>query len=64
LSATEQRNLISNLAGDLGQVSHEETRYIMLSHFYKADASYGTALAQALKADVNRVKTMAAQLSE
>jgi catalase len=64
LSATEQRNLISNLAGDLGQVSHEETRYIMLSHFYKADASYGTALAQALKADVSRVKTMAAQLSE
>lgn len=64
LSANEQRNLVSNLAGDLGQVSHEETRYIMLSHFYKADASYGTALTQALKADVNRVKTMAAQLSE
>lgn len=64
LSATEQRNLVSNLAGDLGQVSHEETRYIMLSHFYKADASYGTALTQALKADVNRVKSMAAQLSE
>jgi catalase len=64
LSASEQRNLVSNLAGDLGQVTHEETRYIMMSHFYKADAQYGTALAQALKADVNRVKTMAAQLSE
>jgi len=56
--------LISNLAGDLGQVKHEETRYIMLSHFYKADAQYGTALSQALKADLSRVKSMAAQLSE
>lgn len=64
LPAPQQRNLISNLAGDLGQVKHEETRYIMLSHFYKADAQYGTALSQALKADLSRVKSMAAQLSE
>lgn len=64
LTPVEQKNLISNLVGDLGQVRSDETRYTMLSHFYKADADYGTRLAQALKNDVGRVKTLAASLSE
>ncbi len=64
LSEQDQKNLISNLAGDLGTVKHDGIRYAMLSHFYKADANYGTALANAIKADLNRVRTAAAALSE
>lgn len=64
LSKPEQNNLIANLAGDLGQVKDEQTRYIMLSHFYKADAGYGEALAKALKADAAKVKGLAANLAE
>jgi catalase len=64
LSATEQKNLISNLAGDLGKVKNDQTKYTMLSHFYKADANYGKAVAKALNADLGKVETMAARLSE
>jgi catalase len=64
LDATAKKNLVANLAGDLGQVSSAETRLIMLSHFYKADADYGTRLAQALKGDVAQVRKAAESLAE
>ena len=64
LSASEKTNLISNMAGDLGQVTDDTVRYTMLSHFYKADADYGKALAMALKADAVRVAKMAATLKD
>jgi catalase len=64
LSASEKTNLISNMAGDLGQVTDDTVRYTMLSHFYKADAGYGKALAMALKADTVRVEKMAAALKD
>ncbi|WP_137937221.1 catalase [Chitinivorax sp. B] len=62
LSETEQKNLIANLAGDLGQVKHMEVRDIMLSYFFKADANYGKALARAMKADISAIEQRAAQL--
>ena len=48
LSAEEQANLISNLAGDLGQVTDRETQKIMITYFYRADQEYGMAIAKAL----------------
>jgi len=64
LNQTEQTNLISNLAGDLGKVTNDDTRYAMLSHFYKADADYGKRITTAVKADIGRVQTLAASLKE
>ncbi len=64
LAPAAQANLVSNLAGDLGQVRDETVKYTMLSHFYKADAPYGEAIARAVKADVARVEKLAAGLSQ
>jgi len=64
LSAKEQANLISNLAGDLGQVKNASVKYTMLSYFQKADASYGRALSKAVQADPARVEAMAAKLAD
>lgn len=64
LSSAEQKNLITNLAGDLGQVRDETTLYTMLSHFQKADADYGDRLSRALKADPGKVRGLAAALEE
>lgn len=47
LSAKEKADLVANLAGDLGQVSSDRTRTIMVSYFYQADPDYGKRLAQA-----------------
>ncbi len=57
---SEKANLIKNLAGDLGQVKDVETMRIMVSHFYKADADYGTRLAKALGVDLKPIKRLAA----
>ncbi|MCW7552818.1 catalase [Endozoicomonas gorgoniicola] len=59
-SKEEQDNLISNLAGDLGKVRDDETRHIMLSHFYQADKNYGTRLAKAVGGDLRKVKNLVA----
>jgi catalase len=64
LSKQEQANLVANLAGDLGQVKDATTKLTMLSHFYKADSQYGTALAKAVNADAKQVQQLAATLSE
>lgn len=64
LSADERKSLIANLAGDLGQVRDETTMYTMLSYFHKADADYGTRLAQALKRDAAKVKSLSDALSD
>jgi len=64
LNKSEQANLISNLAGDLGKVTNDDTRYTMLSHFYKADADYGTRITAAVNADVGRVKQLAIALKD
>jgi catalase len=64
LPKQEQANLVSNLAGDLGQVKDDAAKYTMLSFFYKADSQYGTALAKAVNADASRVQQLASALSE
>lgn len=64
LSAPEQANLVSNLAGDLGQVKDEGVKYTMLSYFQKADAGYGRALAAALKLNSARAVELAAKLND
>jgi len=62
LTATEQANLVSNLAGDLGAVKDEDVQYTMASYFHKADAGYGRALAAALRLAGARVVTLAGKL--
>ena len=62
LNATEQANLVSNLAGDLGQVKDEGVKYTMTSYFQKADADYGRAIAAALHLDGARVVALASKL--
>lgn len=64
LSPAERQNLVSNLAGDLGQVKSAETRDTVLAFFYKADADYGRAIAQALSVDPASIERRAARLSE
>ncbi|WP_020406234.1 catalase [Hahella ganghwensis] len=61
-SDSERKNLISNLAGDLGKVKDEQTKLIMISHFFKADNDYGQRLAAALNADLGKVKQLAQSL--
>ncbi|MBP8070723.1 MAG: catalase [Acinetobacter sp.] len=63
-SAQEKTDLIRNLGGDLGAVKDAETKNIMLSYFYKADADYGTRLTQAAKGNLATVKAKAAQLKD
>jgi catalase len=60
-SEQERASLIANLAGDLKQVRNRAVQVRMVSHFYKADADYGTRLAQALGLPLDEVKAAAAQ---
>ena len=59
LSKAQQAELIGNLGGELANLKQKETQLIMLSHFYKADAGYGTALAKKAGVDVAAVKARA-----
>ena len=52
LSRHDQDNLIKNLASDLGAVANPEIRRTMVSHFYQADADYGTRLAKLVNVDI------------
>ncbi|QLB60752.1 catalase [Acinetobacter indicus] len=63
-SAVEKKDLIRNLAVDLGAVKDAETKHIMLSYFYKADADYGTRLTAAVKGNLATVKAKAAKLQD
>jgi catalase len=64
LSPAEQKNLVSNLSGDLKAVKTDQIRNTMLSYFYKADADYGRALSIAVGANAQQIAALAAQLSE
>ena len=48
LSEQDRANLISNLSGDLKQVTSKAIQTKMVSHFYQANAEYGTRLAKAV----------------
>ncbi|HEP6433245.1 TPA: catalase, partial [Burkholderia cenocepacia] len=64
LSQQDKDDLVTALSGDLGQVKNAQNQYAMLSYFYKADADYGTRLAQAVHANVQQVQSLAAKLSD
>ena len=63
-SAKEKSDLIMNLAADLGNVKDSETKHIMLSYFYKADADYGTRMTKAVNGNLATVKAKAAALKD
>ena len=48
LTDTEKDHLISNLAGDLGQVTDKNIQKKMITYFYRADRDYGMRVATAL----------------
>ncbi|GAB3532827.1 catalase [Pontibacter brevis] len=60
LSKVEKEHLISNLAGDLGQVKNKEVVNKMVSYFYQADPDYGNRLIKALKLNRNDVVALVA----
>ncbi|MDM1771646.1 catalase [Acinetobacter indicus] len=63
-TAKEKDDLIMNLAADLGAVKDSETKHIMLSYFYKADADYGTRMTKAVNGNLATVKAKAAKLKD
>jgi len=62
-SAKDQRDLINNL-GEALATADENSKYVMLSYFYKADANYGAGLAKIAKADIGRVQSLASKLHD
>jgi catalase len=62
VSKQDQDDLITNLVGDLSQVTNPDTVLEMVSHFYKADVNYGTRLAESLHLDLHQVEARAAKL--
>jgi catalase len=56
LSGPERERLVKNLAADLSQVRDAGVKARMVSHFYSANAEYGTRLAKALGLKVDAVK--------
>jgi len=62
VSKQDQDDLITNLVGDLSQVTNPDIVLEMVSHFYKADLNYGTRLAEALHLDLHQVEARAAKL--
>jgi catalase len=57
LSKVEQDHLVSNLAGDLGQVRDGKIRETMVSFFYRADPDYGARLAKLVNVDIAAVRS-------
>jgi catalase len=64
LSMQDRQDLVTALSSDLNRVTNDANRYTMLSYFYKADADYGTRLAQATHTDQSRVRSLADKLAE
>jgi catalase len=62
VSKQDQDDLITNLVGDLSQVTNADIVVEMVSHFYKADAEYGTRLVEALHLDLHEIEARAAKL--
>jgi catalase len=56
-----QEDLVKNMAADLNQVRDHATKLRMVSYFYKADQTYGTAMANATHLEVSEVSALAAK---
>eukprot|EP00737_Agarophyton_chilense_P002879 gb/GEZJ01003313.1/.p1 GENE.gb/GEZJ01003313.1/~~gb/GEZJ01003313.1/.p1 ORF type:complete len:524 (+),score=45.12 gb/GEZJ01003313.1/:671-2242(+) len=63
-SPRNREALVGNIAADLGKVRDEGVRHTMCAHFFKADESYGKAVAKAARCTMNDVRRRAAELSE
>lgn len=62
-SSKEQHDLINTLGTALA-TADENSKYVMLSYFYKADVNYGTGLTKVAKADIQRVQALANALQD
>jgi catalase len=59
LNKQDKKDLISNLAADLGRVNDEHVKATMLSYFYRADKEYGTRLTKATNGNIKQVIQLA-----
>nr|WP_269846443.1 catalase-related domain-containing protein [Shimwellia pseudoproteus] len=64
LTPQQQDDLIEALGGELKKVKNPTVRQAMLSHFYKANATYGTRLANWTKDDVKTIQALADKLKD
>lgn len=64
LDDDQKTNLVSNLAGDLGQVTSADVKEIMVSHFFLADEDFGTRLSEKVGVDLTAVKGRAGKLQQ
>src|SRR6202051_2841711 len=62
LSQQDRDDLITNLVGDLSQVTNPDTVIDAVSNFYKADKDYGTRLIEALHLNTQQVVDRASKL--
>lgn len=56
--------LVEAFGGDLAAVQNQEIRDIITSYLYKADADYGQRVGKIAKADMTRVKQLAASYND
>ena len=62
-SKKEREDLIDSFGGSLAGTD-EASKHIILSFLYKADPEYGSGVAKVAKGDLERVKALAAKLSD
>ena len=62
-SSKERRDLINSFGQSLA-AADDESKHMILSFLYKADAEYGTGVAKVAKGELARVKALAATLQD
>ena len=62
-SKKERQDLIESFGGSLASAD-DESKHIILSFLYKADPEYGAGVSKVAKGDLDRVKVLAAKLSD
>lgn len=62
-SKKDQDDLVQSLGSALA-MADTESKTIMLSYFYKADATYGTRLTDVAKGDLSKVQSLASKLAD
>ncbi|MBO8133909.1 catalase KatB [Dickeya fangzhongdai] len=62
-SKKDQDDLVQSLGSALA-MADTESKTIMLSYFYKADATYGTRLTSVAKGDLSKVQSLASKLAD
>ncbi|GAB7262312.1 hypothetical protein DZS_41200 [Dickeya ananatis] len=62
-SKKDQDDLVQSLGSALA-MADTDSKTIMLSYFYKADATYGTRLTSVAKGDLSKVQSLASKLAD